>query len=92
MASKGVALVVWPWLCARARASSSPEPRRGRVLGMAAVYGLRRRGSTGSCKRTNKENGVPRARYRRLNGGRSAPEQGFGQKGRTVLTRRVWGR
>ena len=52
-ASKGVALVVWPWLCARARASGLPEPRRGRALGTAALgqgsgglRGERRHGSS----------------------------------------------
>ena len=42
-ASKGVALVAWPWLCARARTSGLPEPRRGRALGTAALGQGRRR-------------------------------------------------
>jgi hypothetical protein len=71
-------------LCARARASGSPEPRRGRALGMAALgqgsgdggYGLQRRSSEGSCRRTTKETRLLGLRYRWLNGGRSTPDQG----------------
>ena len=77
----------WLWPRTRARASSSLEPRCGRALGTAALgqgngrlRGERRRGSSGSCRRTNKENGVPRACYRRLNGGQGSPELGFGQR------------
>jgi len=42
-ASKGVALVAWPWLCVRARASGSPEPRHGRARHGGARRGKGRR-------------------------------------------------
>ena len=77
-------MAAWLWLCAHARASGSPEPRRGRALGTAALgqgsgdcgYRLRRRSGEGSCRRTTKGTRLLGLRYRRLNGGRSAQEQG----------------